>query len=358
MTYEAFAHGRVNLIGEHTDYNGGFVLPTCIPQKTEVRLTPRADRFVQARSTSYGMGAAYELGREHADGSWLDYVRGVTALLARRGHGLPFGFDVEIKSDVPNGSGLSSSAALEIALLRALNTAFELNLDGLAMARLGQAVENEFVGARVGIMDQLICSLGCLGEALFVDTRSLEARALPLPLDQIDLLVINSGVSHNHAAGDYNQRRAECEAAAERLNVSQLRDVSIEELPRLAALPEMIGRRARHVITENARVLAAVDALQTRNFERLGTLFTESHRSQRDDYAVSVPEIDLLVDLACAEEDVYGARLTGGGFGGSIVALTRVGRARVLGARIVKFYQERTRRIATLMVPVPLAPET
>jgi galactokinase len=218
------------------------------------------------------------------------------------------------------------------------------------LAGLGQRAENEFVGAPVGIMDQMAASLADDHTALFLDTRSLQYEQVPLPAAAA-LAVINSGVAHNHASGDYRTRRAECERAASALGVAQLRDVSLDDLPRLVLLPDPIGRRARHVVTENARVLEAVAAMKASDLRRLGGLFHASHISQRDDFEVSVPEIDLLVDLAQAEPGVHGARLTGGGFGGSIVALIDREAARGAAERVVAAYRERTGRTGSILVP-------
>jgi galactokinase len=350
----AEAPGRVNLIGEHTDYNGGFVLPTPIPQHTRVQLAPRADAVVHAASANVGEGLLeYTLGQERPGRGWLDYVQGITQALAAQGHALP-GFDVLIDSDVPVGSGLSSSAALSVSLLRALRSAFRLVLDDLRIALLGQHAENRFVGAQVGVMDPMACSLGQENTALFIDTRRLEYQCVPLP-PGADLVVLSSGVAHQHSAGDYNTRRAECERACSLLRVKQLRDLDPSALPRIASLPDPLNRRARHVVTENERVLAAMAAMKAGDLGQLGTLFYASHASQRDDYAVSVPEIDLLVDLARADRDVYGARLTGGGFGGSIVLLARSGQGAAVAARLARNYAERSGRSPTILVPRLLA---
>ncbi|MDP8922483.1 MAG: galactokinase [Chloroflexota bacterium] len=352
-THRADAPGRVNLIGEHTDYNGGFVLPIAIPQRTQVELARRDDELVRATSHELEPGRVreYRLGAERPAGDWLDYLQGVTAILRGEGHGLG-GFEARIESDVPLGSGLASSAALEVALLRVLRDAAGLAIDDVTLARLGQRVENEFVGARVGIMDQLAASLADQRRALFVDTRSLAYERVPLPPD-VELVVINSGVSHSNVSGEYNTRRAECEAACRVLGVAELRDVVPADLPRVEALPEPLNRRARHVVTENARVLDAVAAMRTGDAERLGRLFYASHASMRDDYEVSIPEIDLLVDLARADPDVVGARLTGGGFGGSVVILAGAGTGRRVGAEVARAYAERSGRDPAVLVPMP-----
>jgi galactokinase len=348
---QAEAHGRVNLIGEHTDYNGGFVLPTVIPQRTQVEIARRPDGVV--RVWSAGVSAEpveYLLGAEQRQTSWLDYVQAISWVLRTAGHHLP-GADLRVVSSVPLGSGLSSSAALEIALLRAWRRAAGLEIDDVPMARLGQRAENEFVGAPCGIMDQMACTLAGEGTALFLDTRTLAFERVALP-PAAELVVINSGVSHRIGGGDYATRRAESEEAARRLGVPQLRDVATADLDaRLAALPDIERRRARHVVTEDQRVLDAVAAMREGDAARLGQLFYASHASMRDDYQVSVPEIDLLVELAGRDPRVYGARLTGGGFGGSIVALVRKGSAREVAERIVRDYDATSGQRATVLVP-------
>ncbi len=334
----ASAPGRVNLIGEHTDYNGGFVLPAPIPQHTTVELRHRKDSLVRVWSRETGTSAEYTLGQERRRGDWLDYVMGCTRALRLAGHAFE-GFELRIASDVPLGSGLSSSAALEVAVLRAIRLAFGLAIDDTRLAMLGQRAENELVGAPVGPMDQLCASLGRPGSALFIDTRTFAIRQVSLP-DAIDLLVIDSGLRHDHATGSYRHRRAECEEAARRLGVPQLRDLGAGDLSRVERLPDPLGRRARHVITENDRVLAAVAALEAGELRTLGDLFAASHASMRDDFEISLPAIDRLVAIAGADPDVYGARLTGGGFGGAIVALAKGGAARAAGRRIAGRYCE------------------
>jgi galactokinase len=347
----ADAPGRVNLIGEHTDYNGGFVLPTAIPQRTRVELAPRDDDTVRVATTAHPAdgAAGYTLGDERPGRGWLDYVQGITRLLRQEGHALR-GFDARIDSAVPLGSGLSSSASLTVGLMRALRSAFGLALDDMRLARLGQRCENEFVGAQVGIMDPMAASLADRGTALFLDARSLHFERVPLP-PGADLVVINSGVAHNHAAGDYNTRRAECERACALLGVKLLRDVGAADLPRIERLPDPLRRRARHVVTENERVGRAVAAMRGGDLHRLGELFCQSHASMRDDYEVSVPEIDLLVELARADGEVYGARLTGGGFGGSVVMLTRAGSGAAVARRVAREYAARSGQQPRVLVP-------
>jgi galactokinase len=346
------APGRVNLIGEHTDYNGGFVLPTAIPQVTRVELAPRDDRVVRVWSGAIEPSTkihSYELGREKPKNEWIDFIQGVTQFLQKTGFKLQ-GFDARIESNVPLGSGLSSSASLTVSLTRALRRAFDLKLDDVAIARLGQRVENEFVGARVGIMDPMAASLADQGTALFLDARSLEFERIRLP-SGADLIVLNSGVSHQHSAGDYNTRRGECEKACASLGVQQLRDVSVSDLDRMATLPEPLCRRVRHVVTENERVVQAIAAMKANDLHTLGELFYASHASMRDDYEVSIPEIDLIVELASVEQDVYGARLTGGGFGGSVVMLVRSGSGRSVAERIAAAYAKGSGKDPKILVP-------
>jgi galactokinase len=235
--------------------------------------------------------------------------------------------------------------------MRALRVAFALRLDDVRIALTGQRVENEFVGARVGVMDPMAASLADEGTALFLDARDLSYERVALPAGA-DLVVINSGVAHDHAAGDYNTRRAECEQACRRLGVQQLRDVMAADLPRVETLPEPLNRRARHVVTENDRVVAAVAAMRTGDLPLLGELFYASHASMRDDYQVSIREIDLLVQLARKERAVFGARLTGGGFGGSVVLLAQRGSGAAVAERIARAYARDSRRRPTILVPM------
>ena len=335
-TVTARAPGRVNIIGEHTDYTGGYVLPVAIPQTTRLALAPREDRLVRMFSKAFAPlePETFELGRESKRGSWVDYVMGTTVALAAAGHEIR-GFDAVIASNVPIGAGLSSSAALEVALLRALREAFHLDLDDVSLAKIGRAAETDFVGAPIGIMDQMAASLADVATALFIDTRTLDWTRHPLPPGG-EIVVIDSGIAHDHATGDYATRRNECERAMELLGVESFRDVT--DPARIDELPDPLRRRARHVITENARVLEAVACLRTDDLERLGELLGASHASLRDDFEVSVPEVDRLVTLAASDPDVFGARMTGGGFGGAIVAFARRGSGRAAAERIVAAY--------------------
>lgn len=344
----ADAPGRVNLIGEHTDYNGGFVMPSAIPQRASVWLARRRDNIVHAVSVELGP-ADYRIGHEASTGGWIDYVQGMTRALADAG---PLsGFNALVHSDVPLGSGLSSSAALEVAFGRALRAAFALHVSDVEIARAGQRAEHELAGAPVGIMDQMAASLADTRSALLLDTRSLDYRRVPLP-EQAALVVIHSGIVHRHAGGEYAERRNECQRAAALLHVRELRDLGLDDLPRIEALPSPLDRRARHVVTENARVMDAVGALDRGDLEAFGRLLVAAHASLRDDYEVSVPDVDTLVQIACEVDGVFGARLTGGGFGGAVVIIAArdaaPGAARVIAER----YGQRTRQQPLIVMPI------
>jgi galactokinase len=341
------APGRANLIGEHTDYSGGFVLPVAIPQRTRVELRRRSDDLVQVHSEQLGRTETFRVGTEAPRREWVDHVQGVAALARPRALG---GFEARIDSAVPLGSGLASSAALEVALLRALRQAFGWELDDVRLALLAQRVEVEFVGAPVGVMDPMAASLGNAGEALFIDTQSLRTERVPLPAG-LGIAVVHSGISHEHATGDYRLRRRECDEATRALGVPSLRALTVEDLPRIEVLPSPLDRRVRHVVSENARVVEAVEALRSGALEQLGTLLAASHRSLRDDYQVSLPDVDRLVSLAAEAPGVFGARLTGGGFGGAIVVAARPEGLRASMERVVERYRAQTGRPAAVLVP-------
>jgi galactokinase len=323
----ASAPGRVNLIGEHTDYNGGFVLPVATPQQTRVELRPDGGREVRAVSAQEGPAPLFEIGEEKPVGGWVDYVAGMTRALASMGHAVG-GFELHVDSDLPAGCGLSSSAALEVALGRALRDGFDLDLDDVAIAAAGRRTENEFVGVRSGPMDQLAAGLAGVDEALLIDCRSLARMPVPIP-EQWVLVVIDSGERHALSASDYNARREECEQAAALLDVEFLCDLQPRDR-RIARLPSPLDRRARHVVEENARVRLAAEAMLNGDIATFGTLLDESHESQRTLFEVSTPRIDQLVQQA-RDRGALGARLTGGGFGGSVVALAGASGAAAIG---------------------------
>ena len=323
------APGRVNLIGEHTDYNDGFVMPVAIGFYTWVAANRRQDRVLHARSEEFDESIDLSLDalsgppRKH----WSDFVRGVAAGLKERGTPLE-GANLIIQGQVPMGAGLSSSASLEVAIGLALLSVSHADVQKLDLVKACQRAEHEYVGTRCGIMDQYIAVFGRAGHALMLDCRSLEYQALAIPSDA-RLVICNSMVRHELASGEYNRRRADCEAGVKIFSQSMpqvraLRDVSPSDLEKHAIkLPEEIYHRCRHVISENQRVLDAAEALRSSDLHRFGQLMYESHRSLRDDYEVSCRELDLLIEIASSCEGVYGSRMTGGGFGGCTVTLVR-----------------------------------
>lgn len=331
------APGRVHLLGDHTDEDGGWVLPCAIPARTVVEIAHRDDDVVEVATTSSPDGHArlnYRIGDEGPCGTWLDHVMGVTTAL--RAEALPVpGMSLRIEGDVPLGAGLASSASLVVAILRAVRALTGAAVDDVGLARLAHVAEHDFVGAPVGVVDPMACALAGDHEALLLDTRTLAFERIALP-DAADIVVIDAGLSHHRADGDHATRRAECALAARTLGVAQLRDLDVAELGRLADLPEPLGRRARHVVTENARVRAAADALRVGDVPALGRLFRESHRSLRDDLQVSALAIDALVECADAQPGCHGSRLTGAALGGAIVALVDRGAASSVARAVVE----------------------
>lgn len=322
------APGRVNLIGEHTDYNDGFVLPFAIDRRTLVAAGARDDAVLRVASTFSDQVIEVplaELDGLRGQADWAGYPLGVAWALGRSGADLAAvpGLDLVIDSNVPVGAGLSSSAAIECAVALALDELWRLGLSRPALARVGQLAENEYVGAPTGIMDQSASLLGVRDAAVFLDCRTLESQVVPLGLEAAGLavLVMDTGVSHSHATGGYGDRRAACEAGAAALGVTALRDLSVDDLPRAReVLDDVTFRRVRHVVTENARVLDVVATLRSDGPTAIGPLLDASHASLRDDFEVSVPELDLAVETA-RENGALGARMTGGGFGGAAIAL-------------------------------------
>ena len=332
------APGRVNLIGEHTDYNDGFVLPFAIPQRTVAAVGRRDDDRGRVLVGSTFADEPVEVALDELDrlfptapGShpavpeWAAYPLGVAwALRQAAVEAGPFsGLDIAIASDVPVGAGLSSSAAIEGATASALNELWGTGLDGTTLARIGRRAENEAVGAPTGIMDQMASMLGRPDTAIFLDCRSLETQLVPLAVAEAGLaiLVIDTRVKHAHSTGGYRERRASCELGASIMGVSALRDVSIDDLPRAQELMDDVTfRRVRHIVTENQRVLDTVRVLREQGVRAIGDLLLASHASMRDDFEISTPELDTAVDTALAA-GAMGARMTGGGFGGAAIAL-------------------------------------
>jgi galactokinase len=341
------APGRVNLIGEHTDYNDGFVLPIAIDRETVVAARVRDDRRVRAHSVNLSDAREFDLDAEGRarTGEWINYVEGVARVLESKGARLR-GADLAIESDVPVGAGLSSSAALEVSVGLALVALSEADVDRVTIALAGQEAEHRYVGTRVGVMDQFIAALGRAGNALLIDCRSLETQHIPLALPDIAVVVCDTRVKHNLATSEYNTRRSECEHGVELLRsalpgIRALRDVSVEEFARHEELlPEPIRRRCRHVVTENARTLEAAEALRNGNAAEMGRLMVMSHRSLQHDYEVSCAELDLLVDVAIGTDGVVGARMTGGGFGGCTVNFVARGVVESFQSTVAREYRK------------------
>ncbi|MBK7613032.1 MAG: galactokinase [Burkholderiales bacterium] len=348
------APGRVNLIGEHTDYNDGFVLPCAIDYETLVAASPRSDSRLRVVAADYGDGRdEFDLAQpitHRTDAPWPDYVRGVVARLLERGLKVQ-GADLAVAGNVPQGAGLSSSASLEVAVLQCLNQMNGLRLSATQIALLAQQAENDFVGCQCGIMDQLISARGRAGHALLIDCRSLEARPVTLP-DDLAVMIVHSRVARGLVDSAYNERRQQCEAAARHYDVPALRDLGLAALQAGAAgLDPLTLQRARHVVTENQRTLDAADALAVGDLRRLGTLMAASHDSMRDDFQITVPAIDRLVEIAQrAIGEHGGARMTGGGFGGCVVALMPQARVAAVQASIAQHYRAPSGDVATVWV--------
>jgi galactokinase len=324
----SWAPGRVNLLGEHTDYNDGFMLPIATPQRTDVMLGPSDDGRFHLYSAT--LDERSDFGPfDKAPSGFGRYIEGCIRLLEQRGVSVP-PLRIYVHSNLALGTGLSSSAALEVATLRALNEMLGLNLDGVTIAKIAQQAEIQYAGVNCGIMDQMAASLADSEHMLYLDARSLDTRLLPLPANT-EVLAVDSGVARTLAASKYNERRAECEQAAHMLGVPSLRDVT--RLEDVEALPSPLRQRARHVVTENMRVMQACGEITP---ERFGQLMNESHASLRDDYEVSIAALDTLTEALRAQPAVLGARLTGAGFGGACVALCRHGLAAEAGRAAVE----------------------
>lgn len=324
------APGRVNLIGEHTDYNGGFVLPMAIDRETTAAIALRVDRKIRVHSVNLAETAEFDLDKitDRKNGFWLNYIEGVARILERNKFKLS-GADILIWSDVPTGAGLSSSSALEVVIGLSLSKINGYEIDKTFLAKIGQQTEHEFVGANVGIMDQFVSANAEKDHALLLDCRSLEFENVPLDLSEHEIVICNTNIKHDLATSEYNVRRAECEKAVEILQnflpeIKQLRDISFDDFETYKnELPEKIMRRARHIITENERTLSAGKLLKENDFNEFGKLMFASHESMKNDFEISCRELDLMVEIAADCSGVLGARMTGGGFGGSTVNLVK-----------------------------------
>jgi len=324
-THTIQAPGRVNLIGEHTDYNDGFVLPCAIDYQTVISCKARDDRTVRVVAADYdNQRDEFSLDAPivaHDSQQWSNYVRGVVKHLQQRDASFG-GADLVISGNVPQGAGLSSSASLEVAVGTVFQQLYHLQLDGEQIALNGQEAENQFVGCNCGIMDQLISALGKKGSALLIDCRSLGTKAVSMP-EGVAIVIINSNFKRTLVGSEYNTRRQQCETGARFFQQKALRDVSLDQFNTVAnELDPLVAKRVRHVLTENARTVEAAAALEKGDLQRMGELMAESHASMRDDFEITVPQIDTLVEIVKATiGDKGGVRMTGGGFGGCVVAL-------------------------------------
>ncbi len=347
----ARAPGRVNLIGEHTDYNDGFVLPMAIDRAVWIAFRPRDDSTVRLFSSDLGTDSVFDLRSLTPAEGWGEYAKGIAHTLQQAGYRL-HGFDGIIMADVPRGAGLSSSAAVELAVARVFAAVSNIEWDAPKMAKLAQKAENEWVGVHCGIMDQMASAASREGHALFLDCRSLEMQHVPLPKG-IAIVVLDTSTRRGLVDSAYNERRSQCEEAARWFGARALRDVGLEEFGKRNAksgLSEIAWKRARHVVTENARVLDAVKAMKSGDAKRLGALFNASHESLRNDFEVTNDALDTMVRCAQEQDGCYGARMTGAGFGGCAVALVEEEKAGMFVHAVGSAYRHRSGKEAGIYV--------
>ena len=346
------APGRVNLIGEHTDYNDGFVLPMAIDRAVWIALKPRTDGKVRIFSLDLEAESAFELASLTRGDTWIEYPKGIASALQNAGYKLN-GFDAVMTGDVPRGAGLSSSAAVELGVARAFSVVSGFEWDASVMAKFAQKAENEWVGVNCGIMDQMASAACKEGYALFLDCRSLEIQHAPLP-QGISVVILDTSTRRGLVDSAYNERRSQCEEAAQWFGVKALRDVSVDEFQRKmkedSGLSEIAAKRAKHVITENARVLEAIQAMKNSDVKRLGELFNASHDSLRDDFEVTNDALNIMVECAREQESCYGARMTGAGFGGCAVALVDEEKAEAFVQAVSAAYKQRSGCEASIYV--------
>lgn len=349
------APGRVNLIGEHTDYNDGFVLPMAIDRAVWLALRPRDDRTVRLFSLDLESDSAFELDSLTKGSDWIEYPKSIAYELMKAGYELR-GFDAVMTGDVPRGAGLSSSAAVELAIARAFAEVSNFAWDAPKMAKIAQKAENEWVGVNCGIMDQMASAACKEGHALFLDCRSLEIQHAPLPKG-VSVVILDTSTRRGLVGSAYNERRNQCEEAARWFGVKALRDVSVNEFERKTkeerGLNEVALKRARHIVTENARVLEAMEVMKAGNVKRLGELFNASHDSLRDDFEVTNDALNIMVDCAREQVNCYGARMTGAGFGGCAVALVREENAAEFANAVSAAYRQRSSMEAAVYVCKP-----
>jgi len=347
------APGRVNLIGEHTDYNEGFALPMAIDRAAYMALTPRNDSQVRVYALDYQEEISFSLQNLQKESGWGEYIKGVADEMQKAGMPLR-GFAAILTGDIPRGAGLSSSAAVELATARAFAALSNLAWNPVQMARLAQRAENNWVGVQCGILDQLASAASQSGSAMFLDCRSLDYQIMPLP-KSIAIVILDTGTRRGLVESAYNERRSQCEQAARALGVKSLRDVhSVEALKNLP-VEESVKKRARHIITENARVQQAAQAIQQGDMARLGALFNASHESLRDDFEVTNDALNWMAEAAQEDAACYGARMTGAGFGGCAIALTQAADAEAFSQRVAQRYQQRSRIEPSVYVCKPSA---
>jgi len=343
------APGRVNLIGEHTDYNDGFVLPMAIDRALWIALRPRDDWRVLVHSLEFSRPADFELGETQRGKGWPEYLRGMAWSLGQDGYSLA-GFEGVMSSDIPVGAGLSSSAALEMATAKAFSLVGGWPFEPGKMAKAGQRAENQWVGANTGIMDQMISASGRAGHALLLDCRDLSTQHIPVPAGTA-VVIMDTATRHSHTDSGYNERRGQCEAGARFFGVSHLRDVDLQIFQaRGHGLADLPYRRARHVITEDQRVLEAGLAMTNGDAPQMGRLMNESHISMRDDFEITNDELNIMVRLAQAQPGCYGARMTGGGFGGCAVALVDQPAAEEFSMAVARAYEDETSLVPSIYI--------
>lgn len=345
--------GRVNLIGEHTDYNDGFVLPMTINHATWIALRPRDDNHVIVHSDDFGDSLTFDLSNfDNSGEGWSEYVKGTTWALQSAGYDLR-GWEGVMRGDVPIGAGLSSSASLELSIARAFSSVTDMNWQPATFARLAQKAENEWVGVNCGIMDQMISASGKTGHALLIDCRSLDTELVPIPC-QTAIVILDTGTRRGLVDSAYNERREQCEQAARHFGVKALRDVDLDTFEKHKnELDNVIRRRAKHVITENARTLHARDAMQADDSSTLGKLMNASHISMRDDFEISGNALNTMVEIAQQQSGCLGARMTGGGFAGCAIALVEKVHTETFVEAVTTQYQHQTQIEPSLYVCSP-----
>jgi galactokinase len=343
------APGRVNLIGEHTDYNDGFVMPMAIDRAVYIALRPRNDKKVRLYSMDFEIWGEFALDDLQREKGWLEYPKGVAWVLQNEGLNLQ-GFEGVISGDIPRGAGLSSSAAIELATARAFQSVSGFSWNAKQMALLGQKAENQWVGVNCGIMDQLISAVGQKDHAVLIDCRSLDTESVPLPNGSV-VVIMDTNTRRGLVDSAYNERRSQCEEAAKFFGVKALRDVTLKEFEaRRDELSPMTYKRAKHVISENERTTQAAHAMKQSDAVLLGQLMNASHESLKDDFEVSSEALNIIVDCARVEAGCYGARMTGAGFGGCAVALVKSDKAEAFAKNVAQSYKHKIKQEASIYV--------